>query len=168
MPHVDQRFPRNDEAAIIDEVVNSLLVDGGTVDKVLNIHKAWLGQADPATGEIFIQRVLAEEPWENQAASWVLFYLLIHEQLHLWEHWRHRDHRRGLGIHTQAYNTQTEGGVAWLTEVVASVVDPRDPAVRAVIEGEYTREATATTGPDAQPGDLRYPSMAQVRQLGYA
>jgi hypothetical protein len=155
----------NEPAEIISRVIEGLLGDRPTVAQVLDIYRHFPGSAEPATGEVWIQRFRMSEPRENQQELWRKVPALIHETTHLLEHWRFRSYVLSLGEGAPARDALTEGMASLLTEIVWPRVSPQEPAVREVIEGEYSGEEELPEDLMPQAMDVRYPSMAQVMRL---
>jgi peptidoglycan hydrolase-like protein with peptidoglycan-binding domain len=137
------RRDRPAEAAIIDTVKNRIAA--AREADLLELHRAWPGSANPATGEIFLQRFKAPDTAGRRAFMWETFQTLIHEYIHTLAHSRYRGWMDDPATPPEKSHTLREGMTDYLTKVVWEGVN--QAAVRAAVEGPYHDPAAALAVP---------------------
>jgi hypothetical protein len=153
---------RRREATILRSVINELA--RSHTRQLQEINRGWEGEQDPVTHRIFMQRWPNDPPGEanhltQRHAFWETFQIFMHEYLHALTHDRYGTMASSLD--EQRENTLTEGMTSLMTEIAWANVNPRDPALRQLVEGPF---ATLAFHPDTVPdlANRRYASYEQA------
>ncbi len=153
----------NPAAGIVNAVIDKLVGEPELVQRVLEIRAGVQGEADPETGNVWVQRLRAATDEDNQRALWTLLRVLIHEGLHLRMHPAFRDYYESLPA--LARDVLQEGLVDLLVrlELRAHRRQFDDPKVRDRVLGDYAAAPPLRQRP--HPSEWEYRSVAEARQV---